>query len=247
MKILALDTTAKTAAIAIADGEKLIANATLNTPGTHSVTVLPTVDALLKGSSLTVDDIDLFACSAGPGSFTGVRIGVALIKGLAFGTGKPCIGVSSLEALARNLLTVDGIICPVMDARRDQLYNALFSCKNGKISRITEDRLVTAAELKAELEGYNEKIYFVGDGCGVVSKQIIGDDNSGNLNIAPELYRWQSGYSVAQTALAEYESASVEEKGMSEYTAAALSPVYLRASQAERERNERIAAEEKKN
>ena len=245
MKILALDTTAKTAAIAIADGEKLIASATLNTPGTHSVTVLPVVDSLLKGSSLTVKDIDMFACSAGPGSFTGVRIGVALVKGLAFGTGKPCVGVSSLEALARNLLPVDGIICPVMDARRDQLYNAIFSCKNGKLTRITEDRLVTAAELKAELEGYEDKIYFVGDGCGVAAKQIIGDDASGKLNVAPELYRWQNGYSVAQTALSLWETGSAKGEDMTKYTDAALSPVYLRASQAERERNERVAAEGK--
>lgn len=241
MKILAIDTTAKTAAIAIADGEKLIASATLNAPGTHSVTILPAVDMLLKGSSLTVADIDAFACSAGPGSFTGVRIGVALVKGLAFGTDKPCIGVSSLESLARNLIFTSGIVCPVMDARRNQLYNALFRCENGVLTRLTEDRLLTADELYEELKAYNEPITFAGDGCAIAEAKIIAKDETGRMTVAPELYRWQNGYSVAQSALAEYAAASEEDKA--KYTAAALSPVYLRASQAERERNERIAAE----
>lgn len=245
MKILAIDTTAKTAAIAVTDDEKLIAVATLNTPGTHSVTVLPTVDALLKGSSLTADDIDVFACSAGPGSFTGVRIGVALIKGLAFGSDKPCIGVSSLESLARNMSFTDGIVCPVMDARRNQLYNALFRFENGALVRLTEDRLLTADELSAELTGYSEKITFVGDGWAIAESKIISADESGRMTVAPELYRWQNGYSVAQSALAEYRAVAENGGDISKYTAAALSPVYLRASQAERERNEKLASEEK--
>lgn len=245
MKILAIDTTAKTAAIAIADGERLIASATLNTPGTHSVTVLPTVDALLKGSSLTVSDIDIFACSAGPGSFTGVRIGVALIKGLAFGIDKPCFGVSSLESLARNMIFADGIVCPVMDARRNQLYNALFRCENGSITRLTEDRLLTAEELSKDLEQYSERIIFVGDGCEIARAKIIAADETGRMTVAPELYRWQNGYSVAQTAYAEYKGVTENGGDLSKYTAAALSPVYLRASQAERERNEKLASEEK--
>ena len=241
MKILAIDTTAKTAAIAITDGEKLIASATLNAPGTHSVTILPAVDMLLKGSSLTVEDIDAFACSAGPGSFTGVRIGVALVKGLAFGTDKPCIGVSSLESLARNLIFTNGIVCPVMDARRNQLYNSVFRCENGCITRLTEDRLLTADELYGELKAYNEPIIFVGDGCDIAETKIVSKDETDRMTVAPELYRWQNGYSVAQTALAEYAAATESEKAG--FTAAALSPVYLRASQAERERNERIATE----
>ena len=241
MKILAIDTTAKTAAIAIADGEKLIASATLNAPGTHSVTILPAVDMLLKGSSLTVADIDAFACSAGPGSFTGVRIGVALIKGLAFGTDKPCIGVSSLESLARNAVGFDGIVCPVMDARRNQLYNALFRFENGALVRITEDRLLTADELAEDLSKYSDKILFVGDGYAIAESKIIALDGSGRMSVAPEFYRWQNGYSVAQSALAVINSA--EDGDLSSYTAAALSPVYLRASQAERERNEKLSAE----
>lgn len=245
MKILAIDTTAKTAAIAIADGDRLIASATLNTPGTHSVTVLPTVDAMLKGSSLTVDDIDIFACSAGPGSFTGVRIGVALIKGLAFGSDKPCIGVSSLESLARNMSFTDGIVCPVMDARRNQLYNALFRFENGSIVRLTEDRLLTADELAADLANYGGKITFVGDGWAIAEAKIIAADGTGRMTVAPELYRWQNGYSVAQSAWSEYKAVTENGGDVSKYTAAALSPVYLRASQAERERNEKLASEDK--
>ena len=235
MKILAIDTTAKTAAIAITDGERLIASATLNTPSTHSVTVLPTVDALLAGSELTVDDIQLFACSAGPGSFTGVRIGVALVKGLDFGKDVPCIGVSSLEALARNMICSDGLICPVMDARRNQLYNAIFLCENGKLTRLCDDLLISVFDLEEELAQYNgKKIYLCGDGYDIAKNaftRVIAEDT-------PLLHQYQSAYSVALCAL---EAASAELLT----TDIELSPVYLRASQAERERLERLEAEKK--
>ena len=237
MKILAIDTTAKTAAAAITDGERLLASATLNNPGTHSVTVLPTVETLLRGASLTFSDIDMFAVSAGPGSFTGVRIGVSLVKGLAFGTDKPCVGVSSLEALARNLTAVNGLICPVMDARRNQLYNALFTCENGTITRLTEDRLITADELGEELRGYAESrpVYFVGDGYGIAVSMI----DCPNILPTPEPLRWQNGYSVAMAALEKYSSALSSPDEIAQFTASSLSPVYLRASQAERELKER--------
>ena len=127
MKILGIDTTAKTATAAIVEDGRLIAITVLNTPNTHSVTLLPMIDGLLKSAGLTLNDIDVFSCSVGPGSFTGVRIGTSAIKGLAYANGKPCVGVSSLEALAMNVTAEDGIICPVMDARRGQLYNALFA------------------------------------------------------------------------------------------------------------------------
>ena len=241
MKILSVDTTAKTAAVAITDEEKLIASAILNTPGTHSVTMLPTVEALLKGSCLTIDDIDMFACSVGPGSFTGVRIGAALVKGLAFGSARPCVGVSSLEALARNLCMVNGIICPVMDARRNQLYNALFLSDGEKLTRLTEDRLLTAAELKEDLANYQHPVYFVGDGYQIAEKEVADKQSfPEKFHTAPEHCLWQNGYSVAMAALNKYRQAVAEGADISGFTAATLSPVSLRASQAEREREEKL-------
>ncbi|MBR2460969.1 MAG: tRNA (adenosine(37)-N6)-threonylcarbamoyltransferase complex dimerization subunit type 1 TsaB [Clostridia bacterium] len=242
MKILAVDTTAKTAAVALTDGRKLLAMTTLNTQCTHSVTVLPAVESLLKSAAMTVDDIDMLACSAGPGSFTGVRIGVSLVKGLAFGSSKLCIGVSSLEALAHNLEGMDGIICPVMDARRNQLYNALFCCDGGMISRITDDRLITAERLAQELDGYGQRVWFVGDGCAIAEGRIIQrSETPWKYRLALELYRWQNGYSVAITALEKYEKAVANGQNIGAFTPGALSPVYLRASQAEREREEKLS------
>jgi tRNA threonylcarbamoyladenosine biosynthesis protein TsaB len=140
MKILSLDTTAEVCTAAICEDKRLIAEMTVNTGNTHSQTLLPVVEQLLKISETSFDDIDCYACSTGPGSFTGVRIGVATVKGIAYGKNKPCISVSTLEALAYNLIGFDGIICPVMNARRNQVYNALFECKNSKLTRLCEDR-----------------------------------------------------------------------------------------------------------
>ena len=131
MIILALDSTAQTGSVALCRDEKLIASFTLNTGNTHSETLLPSVEAVLSLSDMTADDVDLFACAKGPGSFTGVRIGAATVKGLAFGKDKPSLGVSTLEALAYNLRGFSGILCPVMNARRSQVYNALFRAENG--------------------------------------------------------------------------------------------------------------------
>lgn len=211
MKILALDTTALTATAAVTDDEKLIGLYTLNTALTHSETMLPMIENLLYNSKISIKEIDLFACSAGPGSFTGVRIGISIIKGLAFGTNKPCVGVSTLEALAYNMTGFNGIICPVMDARRSQLYNALFYTGE----RLCDDRLITVDDLNDELENYNKDIYYVGDGYKLIKS---------NKTYTPEILRYQNAYSVAQCALIGKHTTDIE-----------VSPVYLRASQAERE------------
>ena len=239
MKILAFDTTAATATAAITENGKLIAQTVLNTPNTHSVTLLPMIDFLLGSSDLSVDDIDLIATVTGPGSFTGVRIGVATAKGLAMSRAVPCMGVSAPEALAYNLYDVkSGIICPVMDARRGQLYNALFR-KNGDVfERLTDDRAITAEELASELEKYkNESVYLPGDGAGVAVKFISGD----NICLCGELTAYHSAYSAARVAYEKYIKMTAAE--IKELTAEKLSPVYLRPCQAERERLERLKAE----
>ena len=236
MKILALDSTALTATVALCEDTRLIGLYTLNSGSTQSETLLPMVESLMKLMGWEIKDIDLFACSRGPGSFTGVRIGAATIKGLAFGTGKPCIGVSTLEALAHTMIGLgvngDSIFCPVMNARRGQVYNALFRLSEGKLIRLCEDRALAITELQQELAAYSEPIYLNGDGYDITLANL----QHPALASTPELLRYQNAYSVAMVALAEYQNGT-------NTTDAELSPSYLRLPQAERERNERLARE----
>ena len=167
MKILALDTSATVASVAIAEGSTPLAQYTLNAKNTHSETLLPMVESALKALSLTASDIDLFALSAGPGSFTGVRIGAATIKGLSFGSGKPCVEVSTLEALAQNLVFKAGIICPVMNARRSQVYTAIFESDGKSLTRLMPDSAISIKELDEILSQYARPISLVGDGYDI--------------------------------------------------------------------------------
>ena len=237
MKILSLDSTAIVSTVAVCEDERLLAQFTLNNGNTHSETLLPMIESSLKLLKLNIDDIDLFACSAGPGSFTGVRIGVATIKGLAFGKNKPCVGVSSLEALAYNMTGADGLICPVMNARRSQLYNALFICEGGNLKRVCEDRLISVFDLEDELRKYSDMpIYLCGDGYDI-AKEAFTKIKTCNT---PTFQIYQSAYSVALCAL----KASKQELLTNDRE---IAPVYLRASQAERERLEKLKNEENKN
>ncbi len=225
MKILAIDSSAKVASAALCEDEALIGLTTLNTGNTHSETLLLSVDELLKKAGIENSQIDIFACSNGPGSFTGVRIGVSIIKGLAFGRGRCCAGVSTLHALAMNIDDREGIISPVMDAKRSQLYNALFECDGKTLRRLTPDRVITANELRSELSSYERPIYFCGDGCDVAHSEIQLE-NIKKVNLFSE---YQSAFSVARLALEAYRTGSLVND-------LELLPVYLRASQAERER-----------
>ena len=229
MIILALDSTAQTGSVALCRDEKLIASFTLNTGNTHSETLLPSVEAVLSLGGMTADDVDLFACAKGPGSFTGVRIGAATVKGLAFGKDKPALGVSTLEALAYNLRGFSGILCPVMNARRSQVYNALFRAENGKLQRLCPDRALSLSELSEELAAYGDTpVYLSGDGYDMTRAALTDC----NLQETPEELIYQSGYSVAMCALAAYEAGD-------RTTDAELVPTYLRLPQAERERLEK--------
>ena len=236
MKILALDSTALTATVALCEDTRLIGLYTLNSGSTQSETLLPMVESLMKLMGWEVSDIDLFACSRGPGSFTGVRIGAATIKGLAFGTGKPCIGVSTLEALAHTMMGLGSnegtIFCPVMNARRGQVYNALFRCTDGRLTRLCDDRALSITELGDELHSYSEPIYLNGDGYDITITNLP----SIHFSETPELLKYQNAYSVAVAAFEEYRNGTTTSD-------AELSPSYLRLPQAERERNERLARE----
>lgn len=229
MLILALDSTAVVASVAVCRDEAPIATFTVKNGNTHSETLLPMVEAALKAAGVTVSEIDLFACSEGPGSFTGVRIGAATVKGLAFGRGKNCLGVSTLEALAENVTFFDGVICPVMNARRGQVYNALFKRTDGAPLRLTPDRAIAATDLEAELAAMNAPVILCGDGVD----EALSAFRTLSPTVAPLLLREQNAVSVAKVA---YRAALAGKTG----TDNDLNPVYLRLPQAERERLERL-------
>lgn len=243
MLTLGIDTTAKTASCALADGG-LVAVSTVCGTLTHSETLLPMILEMLKNCGRDVNDVEIFAVSAGPGSFTGVRIGVAMIKGLAFGSGKPCVGVSTLEALAENFRHFDEygepeLIVPVMDARRGQVYTAIFDTAGGGITRMLPDSLLTLGELRETLrkepfEG--RKVRFCGDGYALARKFFAQEKCV--LETPPMLIP-QNAFSVAALAERIYENSDDEAK--KSFTDLALKPTYLRASQAERERDEKLA------
>lgn len=236
MYILSLDSTAVAATVALCDDEHLLALTTIQNGNTHSQTLLPLVENVLSHFELRPHDMGLLACSAGPGSFTGVRIGVSTIKGLGFGTNIPCIGVSTMDALAYNLIGMNGLICPVMNARRGQVYNALFECADDTLTRLCDDRAVALPELDAELAASGKcPIYLVGDGYDLAAAQFTACAHL--LRKTPVMLRPQNAYSVAQVALRLYREGA-------RTTDAELAPVYLRPCQAERERMERLAAEQ---
>lgn len=223
MKILALDSSAVAAGAAIVEGGKVLGENFINVGLTHSQTLLPMVQSLLQCAGLTVKDMDVLAITHGPGSFTGVRIGVAALKGLAFADNKPCAAVSTLEALAYNLLGFNCIACAVMDARCKQVYNAMFDVSEEGVTRLTEDAALKIDELPAMLSKYNKPIILVGDGaelCYNALKDIVPE-----IKLAPAHLRYQRAVSAAFAA----------EKNGETVSAAELLPLYLRMPQAERE------------
>lgn len=224
MLILGIDTTANAASVAVTSDEKLVGEFYINTKLTHSQTLLPMVKSLLDSIDLKLDDIDLFAVNKGPGSFTGLRIGISAVKGLSFSLKKPCCGVSTLESMANTAKSINGIICCVMDARCRQVYNAIFACSNGNLKRLCEDRAIAVDELIKELHTYRSPVYFVGDGADLFK------DPASKFNIAQENIKYSHAYGVCMSALRCENIVSADK----------LMPSYLRLSQAERERNARI-------
>lgn len=232
MKILALETSAKSVSAAVTENGTVLAQSYQNRGLTHSVTLMPMVDSMLSAAGLTPDDIGLVAVAHGPGSFTGLRIGVSAAKGLAWAKELPCVGVSTLEAMAWNASDFTGIVVCAMDARRQQIYNALFRADKGRLTRLCDDRAVSlelvAQELAARYGG--EEILIVGDGAELTFRYLDGAGIP--CRMASPLHRYQC---AAGTALAAESLAAAGQT----CTAQELRPVYLRLSQAERERLER--------
>lgn len=225
MNILALESSAKSVGAAVLGGGKVLAEYYANSGLTHSVTLMPAVASALKVASLTLDDIDLFAVSNGPGSFTGVRIGVATLKGLALESDKPCIGISTLESIAYNLRGMDCVACAVMDARCGQVYAAFFDCENENVTRITEDSAILVTDLTKFIKNCKKPVFFVGDGA-ILCYNTLKSAGS-NVFLAPEQLIYQRAVSVALAA-ADADSSMY-------LPAAELTVSYLRLSQAERE------------
>lgn len=215
--LLSLDSSAVTASVALTDGDKIIKSEFVNAGLTHSETLLPMVKRVMQ--DVEFGSLDGIAITAGPGSFTGVRIGVATVKGIAFEHIIPCYSVSTLEAIAYNFVDVNCYVCAVMDARRMQFYNAIFKVSNGCVERLTDDRAISIEELRDELASYSNVI-IAGDGAELCFKNIELD----NCTLAQEDRIYQNAVSVAKAAK-EKEPISPD----------MLVPVYLRQSQAERE------------
>ena len=221
MKILALETSAKSVSCAVVEDGAPLASAYQCTGLTHSRTLLPMVDAMLKNADLTLDDINAIAIAAGPGSFTG----------LAWAADKPCLGVSTLEAMAQNAAHIDGLIVGAMDARRSQVYNAVFEAKGGELTRLTPDRAISLEALCAQLQGKQQPITVLGDG-GVLCYRYL-EEHGVKCSLAPSMLLYQSAVGVglaAERAYARGEAVSAQE----------LLPVYLRPAQAERLRSSKL-------
>lgn len=215
--ILSVDSSAVTASAALTDGDKIIKSEFINAGLTHSETLLPMIKRVMAGYDFS--QLEAIAITAGPGSFTGVRIGVATVKGLAFDYDIPCISVSVLEAIAYNFTDKNAVVCAVMDARRMQFYNALFKIQNGIVIRLCTDRAISIEDLREELKSF-EHVIIAGDGAELCYNNLALD----NVTLADEDVRYQNGVGVSKSAF-----------NKEKISAAALMPVYLRMSQAERE------------
>ena len=228
MLLLAFETSAKAASVALMEEGHLLAESYQNTGMTHSQTLMVMAQDLLSQCGKGVRDVTHVAVAAGPGSFTGVRIGVAAAKGFAWGGELPCRGVSTLEAMALGAGYWSGYVCPVMDARRAQVYNALFRVEQGKCTRITEDRAIALSDLAEELKELEGPIFLVGDGSELTHRTL--SEAVPTLVLPPEEKRHQRAVGVALAAM----------KPDGDWDGNALAPNYLRLSQAERERLERM-------
>lgn len=228
MKLLSVECSATPCSVAISENGKILASSFSNVKLTHSQTLMPMVESVLKSSLIDIKEIDAFAVSNGPGSFTGVRIGISAIKGMAQAKNLPCVEVSTLEAMAQNYSDTNCIVCAVMDARCNQVYNGLFNCKKGEIVRLCEDRAMAIDDLKAEIKKLSKKrlpIYIVGDGAEIFYSHI---KDFKNVYLASEHRRFQNAVGVSVVAEKEIQNENVT-------TPAKLLPKYLRLPQAERE------------
>ncbi|NLY44174.1 MAG: tRNA (adenosine(37)-N6)-threonylcarbamoyltransferase complex dimerization subunit type 1 TsaB [Clostridiaceae bacterium] len=231
MKVLAVDTSSIVATVAILEDDKLIGEYVLNHKKTHSQKLMPIISEIMLSAELKASDIDVFAVAIGPGSFTGLRIGVATVKGLAHAVNRPVVGISTLDGLAYNMPFCRHIICPIMDARRRQVYNALYRWVDDDLMIIEAPRALALEQLIQELKEKNEKVVFTGDGVEAF-KDMLSAGLGDLCAFAPASVRMQKASSIAQLALRKALRGETE-------SYLTLAPFYLRKSQAEREYEQR--------
>ncbi len=237
MKILALDSSGIVASVAVVEDYNLLGEYTVNYKKTHSQTLLPMLDELVQMIELDLNTLDAIAVAAGPGSFTGLRIGAATAKGLGLALDKPLIAIPTVEGLAYNLYDTKGVICPLMDARRSQVYTGIYRFREHKLQAIQEQCTVAIEEILEKVNGLGEEVIFMGDGVGVFT-EIIGEKIQVPYTFAPSHLNKQRASAVAALGLQYYKDGKIQ-------TAAEHKPDYLRVSQAERERAEREAKKAK--
>lgn len=237
MKVLAIDSSGMAASAAVANDNNVIAEFTINNRQTHSQTLLPMVDNVVQMSEIPLTEIDAIAVASGPGSFTGLRIGSATAKGLGFALNKPVVPVPSLDALAYKAACFNGIICPLMDARRNQVYTAAYHIKEGRLVNIIEQKATGIMDILPELRAYGREVLFLGDGADVY-KDIIIKEADMKFSFAPAHISKQSAASVAMLGIIYYSEGRYE-------SAAEHRPFYLRKPQAEREREEHMQSKGK--
>ena len=222
MRVLCIDTSGPTCSVAIMQEEALLYEATVLNKRTHSVNLMPMVDDAISKSGCEISSIDVFAAVVGPGSFTGIRIGVSAVKGLSFGANKPCIGINALEAIAYGVMPSNKIICPIRDARNKQVYAAAF--QKGK--QVVEQRAIALSDFLNKFKDFNGDCLFVGDGANVNKQEIIGELKE-KAHFAPPHLNILRASSAAYIALKNIENAHEPKE---------LIPLYLRLPQAERMR-----------
>ncbi|MGL4741125.1 MAG: tRNA (adenosine(37)-N6)-threonylcarbamoyltransferase complex dimerization subunit type 1 TsaB [Sarcina sp.] len=231
MLILCVDSSSTTATCALVNENQILAEINLNSKREHSAIVMDLIDELLQSYKLSIKDVDVFAISEGPGSFTGLRIGMASIKGLAFGTNKPCISISTLDTLAYNAIMFDGIICPIIDALRDNVYSNLYKVENGALISISEASCIAITDLIAELKNKKEKIIFVGDGVAKHKERIKED--LPNAVFAPLNALYPKASSLGEIAIKKMANGET-------CTPNDFNPIYLKKTQAETEYEKRM-------
>lgn len=231
MIILSIDSSSSTATCALVSEEKVLGEINLNDKKEYSVILMDLIDSILKRCNLTLDDIDGFAISEGPGSFTGLRIGMATIKGLAFGANKPCVSISTLDTLAYNVVTFNGLICPIIDALRGNVYSNIYKSNNGVLESVMEASCISMEDLVSTLKEKNEPVIFLGD--GLTKHKSYLNENLSNISFAPLNSNYPKASSLGELAINLFKSGVTHD--LNEIT-----PVYLRKSQAEREYEARM-------
>ena len=234
MIVLSIDSSSKVATVALLNDDTLLGEYVINDKREHSVLLMPMIENLLKDCELTINDIDGFVVSKGPGSFTGLRIGMATVKGLSFGANKPYISLSSLDGLAYSISYFNGIICPIMDALRENVYTALYKNEDGEFKNIMEPTPMELPDLLEMLKEKNEEVIFTGDGL-LKHKEYI-KENFTNAKFAPNHVSLTRASSIGELGL------NLLKQGIKDDPNSA--PVYLKKPQAERELEKRMRVSE---